>query len=143
MTSNGSSDLEKKTAGEELFLVHLSRAEATGPDPADFDRETSSGSLRERRRRGSSFVMLDNDDEEGVPTPGEELWKVHCKRCEGSELDYDEEVGPLEDAKAVPSTPRPSTRNGKSNKKVKHEDGGPQNEQGRVLHLRSRDVALH
>jgi hypothetical protein len=154
MTSTGgSNDLDKMTAGEELFLVHLSRAEATGPDPTDYDREASSGLLQGGRRlRGSSIVASEtggNEDGEDDPTPGEELWKVHCKRCEGSDPDYDEdaEAGPLEDEKAPPSSPRSSARSGtKPNKKGKREEiggaGAPRSDQGRVIHLRSRDVAL-
>jgi hypothetical protein len=59
----------KRTVGEELFLVHLSRQ-----DPED--------------------LILDKD---GVPIPprqrsksiGEELFDIHLKRCAGGEPDYD------------------------------------------------------
>jgi hypothetical protein len=137
MSNSTSSDLDKKTPGEELFLVHLSRKGAAEPEPADFDRERGPGQPANRR---SPSVSADED----APTPGEELWKVHCRRFEGIEPDYDYDVAMgVADAKA-PSSPRPST--GRASK-TKSAIGAVSLDNGegtsRVLHLRSRDVAIH
>lgn len=74
--------VNKRSKGEELYLVHLQRINAFDPHPED------------------------NDDDHDYPHPkkgnktvGEELYCVHVKRSQGLEPDYDgdavasEEVG--------------------------------------------------
>ena len=66
-------DNDKKTIGEELYLVHLERFTKEERSSDDFDHEVSSSNKKLNK-----------------PTPGEELWLVHCKRSEGVELEADQ-----------------------------------------------------
>jgi hypothetical protein len=124
----------KRTVGEELFLVHLNRASAAEPDPADFDRDKKEGttgaattkSKSTKKKVGKSSTSSSSSSDEGFHTPGEELWKVHCKRFKGS--DDDEDIIDRVDRK----------REGVHIEEGKH----TARDDGRVLHLRSRDVAL-
>mmetsp|Transcript_10406 Transcript_10406/g.22945 ORF Transcript_10406/g.22945 Transcript_10406/m.22945 type:complete len:136 (-) Transcript_10406:344-751(-) len=61
-------DDDRKTVGEELFLVHLSRFSERSPD--DYDREKPAHRSIER-------------------SVGEELWQVHCQRMKGVEFEED------------------------------------------------------
>ena len=81
---------DKRTVGEELFLVHLSRYNATGPSGEDFDHEEKEPEPRERSM-----------------SVGEELWRVHCKRNQGveSEEDKSEDEVPAKKAKVTKGTP--------------------------------------
>jgi hypothetical protein len=123
----------KRTVGEELFLVHLNRASTAEPDPADFDRDKKEGTTgatpkgkSTKKKGGKSSASSSSSSDEALHTPGEELWKVHCKRFKGS--DDDEDTIDRADRK----------RQG-----VHIEEGkDTARDDGRVLHLRNRDVAL-
>lgn len=71
----------KRTVGEELFLVHLSRQD---PEDAVVDKDGVSDPQRKRSK-----------------SVGEELFEVHLKRCAGVELDYD--IPEKQEAKKTPS----------------------------------------
>lgn len=73
------SEEEKKTLGEELYLVHLERFNKEERSPEDFDLEA-----KPKPRE---------------ITPGEELWLVHCKRTAGVQLEEDCEQEPANDNK--------------------------------------------
>jgi hypothetical protein len=77
---------KKKTLGEELFLVHLSRCQK---DDESLDYDTP----RPRSLSTSSAVSR-----------GEELWNVHCKRMEGWEEAEEEVEAPPTQKKAKKST---------------------------------------
>eukprot|EP01083_Nonionella_stella_P017809 49892_1 len=66
---------KRKTIGEELWLVHLKRYQAS---PEDFDI------VSPRRKRSKSI--------------GEELYEVHLKRCHGLDLgcDYDSDCNGID-----------------------------------------------
>lgn len=102
---------DKKSVGEELFLVHLSRHKGEAPSEEDFDFE----SPRKKAR---------------APSIGEELWYVHCKRNEGMEPDADEDATSKE-SKMVSKTKK--TRTDSKSKPGRCVAKG-------VLHLRNRDV---
>jgi hypothetical protein len=70
----------KKTVGEELFLVHLSRVGNEGPGEKDLD--------------------ADKKHHESDMTVGEELWRIHCKRSSGMVLESDEGPKVKENKKA-------------------------------------------
>jgi hypothetical protein len=74
MTEAATTDDNKKTPGEELYLVHLSRFNKLPRSENDFDHET-----KEPRKRSFSA--------------GEELWQIHLKRSAGldPEADVDKE----------------------------------------------------
>jgi hypothetical protein len=74
MTQEASEDL-KRTLGEELYLIHLSRFNKLERSGNDYDHET-----KEPRKRSFSA--------------GEELWQVHLKRSVGLDLEADEEKEP-------------------------------------------------
>jgi hypothetical protein len=132
--SNGDNQ-EKRTVGEELFLVHLNRASAVEPDPTDFDRETKATegavSPTAKTKAKSKQKGAKKSDDQDLPTPGEELWKVHCKRFKGSD-DGEDDV----DADAKLEGVKGASGLIGGGGSVAHDDG-------RVLHLRNRDVAIH
>jgi hypothetical protein len=66
---------DKKTPGEELYLVHLSRFSKLPRSENDFDHET-----KEPRKRTFSA--------------GEELWQIHLKRSAGLDPEADEDKEP-------------------------------------------------
>jgi hypothetical protein len=66
---------DKKTPGEELYLVHLSRFSKLPRSENDFDHET-----KEPRKRSFSA--------------GEELWQIHLKRSAGLDPEADEDKEP-------------------------------------------------
>jgi len=80
---------EKRTLGEELFRVHLSRYSAAGPSEGDYDREEKEPEPRER-----------------TMSVGEELWRVHCKRIQGVESEEDETEVPAKKTKVTKGSPR-------------------------------------
>jgi len=59
-------ECKKKTAGEELWLIHLKRFQ---PTSEDFDM------ILPKRKRSKSI--------------GQELFEVHLTRCQGCDSDYD------------------------------------------------------
>ena len=68
----------KRTVGEELFLIHLSRfKEAT---EADYDHE-------------------DRPPRKPAMTVGEELWRIHCKRSQGLPQEEEEDEPPQKKSK--------------------------------------------
>ena len=69
--SESASQESKKSVGEELFLVHLSRQTKSVNSPDDLDLGVS--------------TKRDRDT-----TVGEELWRVHCQRA-GGRIDDDYE----------------------------------------------------
>jgi hypothetical protein len=76
MTEAASADHDsKKTPGEELYLVHLSRFNKLPRSENDFDHET-----KEPRKRSFSA--------------GEELWQIHLKRSAGLDPAADEDKEP-------------------------------------------------
>ena len=79
---------QKKTIGEELYLVDLRRRSGTEPKEEDYDRTESPN-----RKRAHSV--------------GEELWEVHLKRSKGiaPDLDGDEEQEGYKKMKAAGVTP--------------------------------------
>jgi hypothetical protein len=141
-TSSDSSQ-ERRTVGEELFLVHLSRASAAEPDPADFDRETKAKAVAAvaavaaaasaAKKKAKPKSDKPSDDEDLPPTPGEELWKVHCKRFKGSDDDADDD-----EEEAGGTTPEGAV---KGKRGIIGSAAARDDE--RVLHLRNRDVAIH
>ena len=66
---------DKKTPGEELYLVHLSRYSKLPRSENDFDHEP-----KEPRTRSLSA--------------GEELWQIHLKRSAGLDPEADEDKEP-------------------------------------------------
>jgi hypothetical protein len=75
MTEEATSEDGKRTLGEELYLVHLSRFNKLERSETDFDHED-----KEPRKRSLSA--------------GEELWNVHLKRSAGLDLEGDEDKEP-------------------------------------------------
>jgi hypothetical protein len=109
----------KRTMGEELFLIHLSRQTELGVD--DFDHETKP----QQRERGTSV--------------GEELWQVHCKRACGN-LDKDYEKGGCPSS----TTPEMKTRSEYTPGTVaKNSTATISGEDEKVIHhLRNRDIKI-
>jgi hypothetical protein len=103
----------KKSLGEELFLVHLSRYTPEKVD--DFDHEDP-----EHLHSKSGMTV------------GEELWQVHCKRASECVEDEDNE------ASAEEATVR-KTKNGNI---VPTQAEDPPHEE-KVMHLRNRVVQLN
>lgn len=105
---------KRRTLGEELFLVHLSRQ--TEVSAEDFDHEANN--QQHQRERGASV--------------GEELWHVHCKRAAGHlDEDYEEQeatVGTPEKKKQTKDPPETSPCSG--------------NNEEKVIHLRNRDIKI-
>jgi hypothetical protein len=66
---------DKKTPGEELYLVHLNRFNKLPRSENDFDHET-----KEPRKRSFSA--------------GEELWQIHLKRSAGLDPEAEEDKEP-------------------------------------------------
>lgn len=75
VATNTSVDDDKRTPGEELYLVHLNRFNKLERSANDFDHET-----KEPRKRTLSA--------------GEELWQIHLKRSAGQDLEKDEDKEP-------------------------------------------------
>lgn len=109
-------DANKKTLGEELFLVHLSRQNGKSEGGEDDIKHP-------RRERGLSI--------------GEELWQVHCTRAAAGGLEndgngdemHDEKFTICDPAKDLPTvsiTPTKPTQCEKTNTVIHH--------------LRNRDV---
>jgi hypothetical protein len=136
--TNSDRNQERRTVGEELFLVHLSRASAAEPDPADFDRETKAKAVAAAasatKKKAKPKSGKPSDDEDLPPTPGEELWKVHCKRFKGS--DDDDADGDEEEAGGTKPEGTVKEKRGIIGSAAARDDE-------RVLHLRNRDVAIH
>jgi hypothetical protein len=138
--TNSDSNQERRTVGEELFLVHLSRASAAEPDPADFDRETKAKAVAAvaaaasaTKKKAKPKSINPSDDEDMLLTPGEELWKVHCKRFKGSDDDADDDE---EEAGGTKPEGTVKEKRGIIGSAAARDDE-------RVLHLRNRDVAIH
>jgi hypothetical protein len=85
---SANTDDSKRTPGEELYLVHLSRFSKLPRSENDFDHET-----KEPRKRSFSA--------------GEELWQIHLKRSAGldPEADVDKEPSTIPTKKIKVGTP--------------------------------------
>ena len=121
---------EKRTVGEELFLVHLSRANTTEPTVQDFDHVAKA----ERKMPATS--------------PGEELWKIHCHRSAGIELDEDlddtvDRPPANEDTGSTKAAKRSASVSAKaSGSEDTNANGSATPTHSRVLHLRNRDICV-
>jgi hypothetical protein len=109
-----SEEAAKKTLGEELFLVHLSRQVDVTADDVDHE-------LRKER--------------EHKLTIGDELWQVHCKRAANK---TDEEDGSLE----APVSPTTTKKHVKTNVSGTHHTPTATFDDKIVHHLRNRDIVL-
>jgi hypothetical protein len=119
MTEEASSttdEHDKRTLGEELYLVHLSRFNKLERSETDYDHEA-----KEPRKRSLSA--------------GEELWQVHLKRSAGLDLEADEDKEPSTigtkkklkvETPVTKKSPTPIAKKGPT----------------RVIHLRNRNVKI-
>lgn len=86
MSATGTPD-SKRSVGEELYLVHLSRH--SKQQEVDIDRDKSTISS-------------------GTRTPGEELWLIHCERSKERRLEEEEEENQLEHAHMMMQNQEPA-----------------------------------
>jgi hypothetical protein len=113
---------EKKTLGEELFLVHLSRQTHTLPTADDFDHE-------DRKQR----------DTDRRPSIGEELWHVHCKRAVGTIMDEDLDE---DDNLKAPAKKSATKKQVQKVFQEPHEGAQAKVDDKVIHHLRNRDVTI-
>jgi hypothetical protein len=112
---------QAETRGEELYLVHLQRYQQQPIDPTDYDvsdqgmvqrhlmpvTEVASpprpAMATRRSSKGAAALTIPAPAESELPTIGEELWKIHCRR---SSFDIRAEGGDDEDVeKDAPDAP--------------------------------------
>jgi len=130
-------DSIKRSVGEELYLVHLSRFGNEEPDPEDYDREVE---VLEKKK----------EEQEGHLTAGEQLWLVHCKRKQGcddeDEDDEDEDCGEEEGKKMRASEePVEAGKEGEAPTKKKAKAIASAVDvagEDHVRHLRNRDIVV-
>ena len=119
--SDKSSDANRRSAGEELYLIHLRREQGRERQEDDFDSETP-------RKRAHSL--------------GEELWEIHLKRSRGLEPDID--VGADVEQQDLPASTSPpkerDTSKGVSKASSDAEEAKHTNQ--RCIHLRNRDIPV-
>jgi hypothetical protein len=110
---------QAETRGEELYLVHLQRYQQQPIDPTDYDVSDQGMVQRHlmpevaspprpamatrRSSKGAAALTIPAPAESELPTIGEELWKIHCRR---SSFDIRAEGGDDEDVeKGAPDAP--------------------------------------
>jgi len=123
-TSFNSAGEEKRTVGEELYLIHLSRFSKEERSPDDYDHETS------------PLTKIPGHK----PTLGEELWRIHCKRSQGMiDVDHEEmEYGAAKRHDPVSPTPKGATTPGRKKLATRRNI----NVKPRIIHLRNRDIPI-